>query len=185
METIDNKYANSKIYKLISQTHPELVYYGSTIQKLCVRMCEHRRDFKNNKNVRSKKVMQFEDVQIILVINFDCHSKEELTALEADYIRDNECVNKNKTRRTYKQYREDNKAKIIQYQEVNKEKNKDYLKQYREDNDEQIKEKVKQYYLENKSKLREKRVKYLENNKDEINLHRRNKYKENKLVKKE
>jgi len=110
METIDNKYANSKIYKLISQSHPDFVYYGSTTQKLCVRMCGHRADFKkNNKNITSKKVMQFGDAQIILVINFDCHSKEELTALEADYIRDNECVNKNIPGRTYKQYREDNK----------------------------------------------------------------------------
>ena len=110
METIDNKYANSKIYKLISQSHPELVYYGSTIQKLCVRMCGHRADFKqNNKNITSKQVMQFEDAQIILVINFPCHSKDELNAAEADYIRNNECVNKQIPGRTYKQYREDNK----------------------------------------------------------------------------
>ena len=109
METINNEYANSKIYKLISQSHPELVYYGSTIQKLCVRMCEHRRDFKNNKNITSKQVMQFGDVQIILVINFSCHSKEELNSKVADYIRNNECVNKQIPGRTYKQYREDNK----------------------------------------------------------------------------
>ena len=98
METIDNEYANSKIYKLISQSHPDIVYYGSTIQKLCVRMYEHRRDFKNKKNLRSKQVMQFEDVQIILVQYFDCHSKEELNSKVAEYIRNNECVNKKYTK---------------------------------------------------------------------------------------
>jgi len=172
METINNnKYANGKIYKLISQTHPDCVYYGSTTQKLCLRMAGHRRDFKkNNNNITSKQVLQFEDAQIILVINFSCNSRDELTAKEADYIRNNECVNKQIPGNTDKEYREDNKEQI---------------KQYREDNKEQIKDKVKQYYLENKSKLREKRVKYLENNKDEINLRRRNKYKENRLVKKE
>ena len=152
----NNKYQNGKIYKIISQNHPELVYFGSTTQNLCLRMAGHRRDFKkNNKNITSKQVLQFEDAQIILVINFPCNSKEELNSKEADYIKNNECVNKTIPTRTKKEYYLDNK------------------------------EQFKQYYLENESKLREKRVKYLENNKDEINLRRRNKYKENRLVKME
>jgi hypothetical protein len=73
-----NKYQNGKIYQIISYSHPDLIYYGSTIQSLSVRVASHRRDMKNGKNVSSKSIICFEDAKILLVENYPCKNKEDL-----------------------------------------------------------------------------------------------------------
>jgi hypothetical protein len=65
-----NKYQNGKIYQIISYSHPDLIYYGSTIQSLSMRVASHRRDTKNGKNVSSKSIICFEDAKILLIENF-------------------------------------------------------------------------------------------------------------------
>ena len=55
-------YQNSKIYKIISPSNPELVYYGSTTKKLCYRMCDHKAHFKNPKNyISSFEILKYDD----------------------------------------------------------------------------------------------------------------------------
>ena len=117
-----NKYSNGKIYKIISPSHPDLVYYGSTVQLLCQRMGGHRRNFNKDMGCKSKEILQYDDAQILLVQKFPCTSKEELIAKESEYIRNNQCVNKDIPGRTFKEYYEDNKEKIQNYREKNKEK---------------------------------------------------------------
>jgi len=158
-------YSSSKIYKIVSPSNPDLIYYGSTTQKLCVRMAGHRRHLKKGSNISSKQILCFDDAIILLVENFSCNSKEELHKKEGEYILNNKCVNKVIAGRNAKEYREDNKDKIkqyrdntkdktIQYKDENKEKLKDYIKKYREDNKDKIKEKLKQYRENNKEKIK-------------------------------
>ena len=66
--------------------------------------------------------------------------------------------NKNK----FKEYRENNKELITEYQKEYYENNKEKLKEYREKNKEQIKDKKKEFYENNKEKFKE----YRENNKE-------------------
>ena len=164
-------YQNSKIYKIISPSNPELVYYGSTTQNLSVRMAEHRRT-KTNRS--SKEILCFDDAIIILVENYPCNNKEELYKKESEYILNNVCVNKILSCRNNKQYYEDNKEIIKEKQKKYREDNKEMSKKYYEDNKEIIKEKRKKYYEDNKERLNERKKKYYEKNK-EILKERRNK----------
>jgi hypothetical protein len=80
---------------------------------------------------------------------------------------------RNKNNKEYqKEWREQNKDKIIQYREQNKDIIKDKNKEYREKNKETIKEYKKEYdkdyRFNNKNKLKKMKEKYYENNKDKI-----------------
>ena len=152
-------YQNGKIYK-IESLEGECVYYGSTIQKLCVRMAEHRKHYKIKRGITSEHILCFDDAKIYLVENYPCNSKEELHAREGYYIKNNDCVNKKIPGRTRKEYRETNKVKI-----------KNYKKEYRETHKEKIKEEFKQWFIKNRdihnkqSKLRyqKNKLRYLKN----------------------
>ena len=138
---MSNKYQNSKIYKIVSPSHPELVYYGSTTQLLCKRMALHRQNFKLNKSSSSKQILQYEDAIILLVENYVCNNRDELNKKEGEYILNNDCINKNIAGRTQKEYRIENKEKVIQLTKQWQEENKEYLKEYK-----------KQWFLNNKKK---------------------------------
>jgi hypothetical protein len=192
-------YQKGKIY-MIESLIGNCRYYGSTTQTLAQRLGKHRQDITKS-NITSKKVLQYDDYRILLVLNFPCNSKEELEAKEAEYIRNNDCVNKyipQRTKKEYyeehrdkfleknKQYRDDNKDKIKQYRDDNKDKikqyyenNKDKIKQYRDDNKDKILEKNKQYYENNKDKIKQ----YRDDNKDKI-LEKNKQYYENNKDKK-
>ena len=128
-------YSKGKIYKIVNDVNDK-VYYGSTIQKLCVRMCGHRA---KHSNCMSKNIgVDLKECKIILVENIICNSKEELLKRERWYIENNECVNKRIPGRTKKEYRQANKEKIAkkrkQYNEKNKAKMSEKSKKYREKN---------------------------------------------------
>jgi predicted GIY-YIG superfamily endonuclease len=82
-------YQNAKIYRLVCDD-TNLVYYGATTQKLCKRLAGH----KSRRTCTSRYLFEVGNVQIFLVENFPCNSKEELDARERYYIENNECVNK-------------------------------------------------------------------------------------------
>jgi hypothetical protein len=105
-----NKYSNGKIYQIVSFSHPELVYYGSTVQPLSNRMCAHRCSFKAGYNTSSKFIVCFDDATILLVENYPCNNKEELNRREGEYIKNNECVNKVIAGRNINEWKEDNRA---------------------------------------------------------------------------
>jgi hypothetical protein len=89
------------------------VYYGSTTRMLCIRMAEHRRDYKNwlkgtrKYNNSSFNIIQYDDAYIELVDEIEFSNKQELKAREGQYIRENNCVNKCIPCRTNKEYRND------------------------------------------------------------------------------
>jgi hypothetical protein len=152
-----NKYQNGKIYQIVSFSHPDLIYYGSTIQTLSMRFAGHRRDTKKENSNSSKQIICFDDAKILLIENYPCNSKEELNKREGEYIRNNICVNKRIEGRTKEEYYEDNKELI-------KEKNKEYY----EGNREKIKENSKIYNDNNKEKITEKQKIYRDNNREKI-----------------
>jgi hypothetical protein len=165
---MENIYQNGKIYQIVSFSHPELVYYGSTIQKLCRRMQQHKIHYikRMEKNINtSSEIIQYDDAKILLVELYPCNSKEELTKQEAFYIRNNKCVNKNIPDRAQKEWCDDNKDKI---------------KKYCEDNKQKISERQKKNYKDNKDNILIRHKKYYENNKEEIKKRNRIKYLKNK-----
>jgi hypothetical protein len=148
-------YQNGKIYKLVGGG---LTYYGSTCSTLTRRLCGHKTDFKQGKNLSSKLLFETGDeVKIYLVEKYHCNDKIELNARERYWIENNECVNKQIPTRTIKEYYEAHKEKI-------KEQNKEYKELHKE----QRKEKAKEYYEANKEVRKEKEKERYEANKDKI-----------------
>jgi hypothetical protein len=159
-------YSKSKIYKIVCNI-TGLIYIGSTCQTLCGRLGDHKSDYKKYLNgkrnyVSSFKIIANENYDIILVEQFPCQNKDQLHARERFFIENCECVNINIPTRTPKEYREDHKEKIKEYEEKNKEKRKEQTKQYRENNKEKLFEQGKQYRENNKEKIKE----YEEKNKE-------------------
>jgi hypothetical protein len=145
-------YQNGKIYKIESLIG-NCVYYGSTTNKyLSVRLAKHRQDMKNNINITSKQVLQYDDARIYLVELYPCDSRDELNAREGWYIKNNECVNKNIAGRTIKQWREDNVDEIRVKKKRYYVENIDEIKRYYVEN----RDKINRYRVDNKEKLRRK-----------------------------
>jgi hypothetical protein len=124
-----NKYINGKIYALVSES-AQVVYYGSTIQRLSQRKGEHIRDYKNHLyndgwKCASFEVLKHEDAKIILIEEFPCKSRLELEQREGYWQLNNNCTNINRAGRNIKEYR-----KTAEYRE----KHKLYMRKYRNKN---------------------------------------------------
>jgi len=150
-------YTNGKIYKLISYSNPQLVYYGSTTQSLSQRFTNHKSDYNRyNRNVgyymSSFELMRFDDVKIILVERFVCETRDELLSKENEYITGNACVNRQRAILTEdernvesKQYRESHKTESKQYWKSHKIEMTNQQKQYRGLNKIEMANQQKQY----------------------------------------
>ena len=116
-------FQNGKIYSIRSH-QTDKIYIGSTTQSLSQRFSNHK-----GLNCSSREIMQFADAYIELIEMFPCANKIQLHRREGELIRTTECVNKmtpGRTRaETNKQYREDNREKLLEPQ-------KQYSKQYRQ-----------------------------------------------------
>ena len=94
-------YRNGKIYKLIS-TETDNVYVGSTsLNYLCKRLVGHRKAYKmwlakKYHYVSSFELLKYEDCKIILIEDFPCDSKDQLTSREQYWIENMPNVNKQK-----------------------------------------------------------------------------------------
>lgn len=177
-------YSKGKIYKIISNSNPELVYYGSTCQSLSKRMGLHRsncRRWLDNKAhyMSSFDLIQHGDAQIVLIENYPCSNKEELFAREQFYIGNNPCVNKIpahcdiETRRMHcrenlRRWRERNPTHSEEYYQKNREHILEKCKEYRENNIEIVHERHKKYRENNADKEKERHVNYYQENKDTI-----------------
>ena len=158
-------YQNSKIYKIFSYENPDVVYIGSTSRLLlCDRMKGHRSSYRswlNGKKINGKikycssyELLKFDDNKIELICNCPCKSRDELRAIEGQYIRKYKadekycCVNISISGRTKKEYRDDNKEKISISNKI-----------YRENNKDKIIKCKKEWYQKNKEYMREKNKK--------------------------
>ena len=106
-----------------------LIYVGSTIQQLSVRIGEHKCKNKNekyNKTLMYKTINNnWNDWYIELYEEYPCENKEQLNKREGEVIREIGTLNILVTGRTRKEYREDNKEKIADNMKVYYEDNKD------------------------------------------------------------
>jgi len=131
-------YEKGKIYKIESHVGDK-IYIGSTTKKLlCDRMSGHRYDYKRWLNGDRQRIYKsfeifdeygLENCKIVLVENFPCKSRDELTAREAFYIKSLTCVNRYIPDRTKEEYRNDpiHKARKAVVDKEYREKNKDVL----------------------------------------------------------
>lgn len=188
-------YQNGKIYKLVSD-NTDKIYIGSTCNPLYKRLGHHKNDNKRKEKIlTSKELTKFDDCKIILIEDFPCERKEQLTARERYHIEQNKdiCVNKQIPTRTSKEYRQQNidkkkeydqqnKDKIVEYKkewyQQNKYKRAEQMKEYRQQN----KDKIKEYFEKNKDKLVKQKKEYYEQNKDKIKERRRLKRLEQKNI---
>ena len=116
----DTKYQQGKIYKIVCNITNE-IYIGSTIETINRRLQGHIKDLKD---CRSRKILNRGDYKIELIKNYPCNSKWELEEEEAQYIRNNICINKKIPHRTKEEYYEENKEKILEKKKKYYENNK-------------------------------------------------------------
>ena len=174
-----NKYQKGKIYKLINNADDK-IYIGSTISTLTKRKSSHKKKAEQKINRRVYKHLNeigWENVDIVLVENYSCNSKDELYACERKWIDElKPALNIAMPTRTKQQYREDNKEKIAekkrQYEQDNKEKIAEKRRQYEQDNKDKIAERQRQYYQVNKERIAEYARQYCQNNKEKRPGHR-------------
>jgi hypothetical protein len=151
-------WSNGKIYRIISN-NPEIsvVYYGSTVQKLCKRMASHRGHYKawcagkaNNYSIFPYfKQYGIEQFHIELVEDFPCDNEQQLLTQENVYIRENDCCNKQSAFSTP----EEKKQQKKQYRQANRDTILLKQKQHYQDNKEQFSIKKKQHYKDNKEQI--------------------------------
>ena len=129
------------IYKICSPDCPDLVYIGSTKQKLSIRFSNHKGAFKSWKAGKikncpmSREIFENSDIDNVRIELIEV-VEDQAFERERYYIDNIDCVNKNKPTRTHKEYREDNKEIISEksktWQKINREKYLNYQKEYRE-----------------------------------------------------
>jgi hypothetical protein len=105
-------------------------YIGSTTTKLTIRLCQHKRLFKDGRSGTSKEILENGNYNIVLLEDFPCERKEQLLQRERYYIETMECVNKKIPLRTHHEWYEDNKDEYIARQTIWNNNNKDKLKEY-------------------------------------------------------
>ena len=157
-DIVDKRYENGKIYTI---KHPENdnIYVGSTINSLNERFGKHKDH--NTCSLYKYVNGNFDGWYIELYENYPCKNKYELERREGEVTRligtINECI----AGRTYKEYYEDNRDKLLEYHkeyyEANKDKLLEGMKEYRESNKDKIAEYKKQYRQANKEKIAEQR----------------------------
>jgi len=121
-------YKNGKIYTLRSN-QTDKFYIGSTTQSLSKRFYEQKKHYKQYLDgkkhyITSFDILQYEDAYIELLEEFPCENKIQLCKREGELIRCSNCVNKRIEDRTIKEWFEENKDKIKEYQKKYREQNK-------------------------------------------------------------
>ena len=136
-------YQDGKIYKIYNTINDD-IYIGSTTQKLCERMRNHRNDHKSKLHFNFPIYKAFrehgvENFFIELIEKCPCNDKDELRKTEGNYIRLlKPSLNVRIDGRSVKEYYNDNRDILLQkqreYNEVNKERIAIRKKEYNEVN---------------------------------------------------
>ena len=161
-------YSKGLIYKIVcNDLECKDIYVGSTTN-FRTRKNAHKTSCNNeNSKKYNLKIYQiirqnggWENWQMIEVEKYPCNDGNELRARERFKYEElkgnmNSCI----PNRSRKEYYNDNKEKI-----------KEYQKEYIENNKEKIKEHMKKYIENNKEKIKEQLKKYRENNKEKIKI---------------
>jgi len=143
-------YSKGKIYKIVNDDFPDLVYYGSTIQNIKRRFGQHK-----DNSCTSKKLFETNNVRVELVEDYPCETKRELETREKYYILKFECINRFVPAQT-------------------KEEKKEYIKSSSKIYRDKDPERHKRYYENNLEKEKIRKQIYYENKKEKINLRNKN-----------
>jgi hypothetical protein len=139
-------YGKGKIYTIRCRTDDTLIYVGSTVQPLSKRLGNHKTISKKEeyKNWLIYKTINgdWNNWHIELYKLYPCNSKEELERKEGEIIRLIGNLNSKIAGRTPKEYREDNKEKVLKG-----------IKEWNENNKDKIAENKKVYYEKNKKAI--------------------------------
>jgi len=114
-------YEKGKIYKMVNNKDAQ-VYIGSTTHSLASRKGKHKfnaksEKLKNQMNYSHWNMIGWEHVDIILLENYPCKSKEELHARERYWIeREKPCLNLQLPTRSQEEYLETNKEYFLKFQ---------------------------------------------------------------------
>ena len=155
-------YENGKIYRIYCNITKKC-YIGSTTTTLSRRLSTHRGCYKKFLNgglyhyMSSFEVLKNNDYVIILIENYECKSKEELFQRERYYIENTECVNINIPNRSSKEWIQNNKQWI-----------QEYNKNYYVENLKNLLEKSNEYYENHKDQIKKTKKIYNENNKEKL-----------------
>jgi len=147
-------YQLAKIYQLICNTTGRR-YIGATCQKYLSTRLAHHVSKKNT--TTSKEIIEGRNYEMVLIESYPCSSKDEMHQRERLYIQSMECVNKYIPCRT-------------------KEEKKEQLKDYYDDNRKHISEYQKDYRQQNKDKIQKYKNDYRQQNRDIINQKQRERY---------
>ena len=109
-------YAQSKIYRIICYSTGKQ-YIGSSTTSLSTRLSVHKQQLRNGKSCSSYEVLENGNFDILLLEDYPCETREQLSTRERFWIDQSEmCVNKNVPSRTRREYYQDNRKKLIDYQ---------------------------------------------------------------------
>jgi hypothetical protein len=161
MTKLPINYENACIYEIVCKDVNITQRYVGSTTNLIQRRREHKTSCNNaNKKAYNFFVYQFirekgsfENWNVVLIEQvIDCKDKENLLKRERFYIEEKKAeLNKCIPLRTLKEWRENNKEHLKEYQELNKK---------------QISQKQQEWYEKNKNKVSEKNKLYRENNKE-------------------
>jgi hypothetical protein len=161
-------YKNSSIYKICCKdTNIKDIYVGSTTN-FNRRKGEHKTKCCKEENKEYNKIVYkfirenggFNNWDMVEICKFSCDNKRELHKEERKYLELLDAtLNKVIPTRTFKQYYEDNKDKILEKNKQYREDNKDEISKQKKEYSEKNKDKIKQYYKDNKEKILEKKKK--------------------------
>ena len=172
-------YSKGSIYMIKKQDDydNENVYIGSTCN-FTRRKNMHKTtcNNENNKNYNFKLYKYIRenggwDAWIMTkIIDYPCNNRSELNIMERNYIDNYKSkLNCQIPTRTQKEYRNDNKEKLVELK-----------KQWCIDNKDKIVEQKKQWYNENRDKILEKQKEYSKDNVDKIAKYQKEYYEANK-----
>ena len=133
-----------KIYRLFSDENT-LQYIGSTTQKLCQRLSQHKYST-NRKNLTTASLLikNTPSIKIELLEDYPCLTSVELLKREGEYIKNYECVNKHIAGRTPSQYYADNREHKKHTSSLYYYKNRESMLNTRRE-----KKRINNYYKEN------------------------------------
>jgi hypothetical protein len=124
-------YSKSKIYTIRCLTDENLIYVGSTIEPLSKRWGGHKTDSKRSNMLLYQAINgEWENWRIYLFELYPCSCVEELRRREGEIIREIGTLNTEIAGRTWKEWYEDNKEKVLKQIKEWSENNKEHLKNY-------------------------------------------------------
>lgn len=181
MPRVAMNYQNTTIYKIVCKDISITDCYVGSTTNFTKRKYQHKTSC-NNINDKAYKVNVYvfiranygwENWDMIEIEKYPCNDLNEALKRERYWIETLKAtLNKVIPSRTQKEYREDNKNKILnlnkEYYQNNAEKIKADGKQYYKNNADKIKATVKQYALENADKKKEYMKQYAKDNADKI-----------------